>query len=298
VLFTTTGVWTASNMNLDLTSSTGDPQQTLQQVNKDIVAWGNSGVAGFSPYSGVQDWQGQFVVPALDDIYIFGVNSPAISIGRGIRSLYRSYVAQGYQPGLATVYQGHYILPIRTSGFDVVDTLVCRLDQRDRTGHIRPAWTRMDGQGRQLVFTGRARATGAPSLVGGRALRLVDATSWFSPSGASRQDADGTAHALDVIENDVEFPNRATTQKVDLLYELSAFLTDAPAFLGSWSSGVEGAPWTPLSTSAGENDGRVPKRWRLIKRVRNVRFRWQTFGPAATARIRGRVLYVRDSNRP
>jgi hypothetical protein len=297
VLFTTTGVWAATNMNLDLTSATGEPQQTLEQINKDIVAWGNPGVAGFSPYSGVQDWQGQFVVPALDDIYIFGVGSPAISIGRGIRSLYRSYIASGFRPGLATVYQGHYILPVRSGG-GAVDTLVCRLDQRDRLGKVRPAWTRVGGQGRQIVYTGRARPTSAPSLVGGQGVRLVDATSWFTPDAAHKADADGTVHGLDVIENDVELANRSTTQKVDLLYELQDAASDDPTIVGSWSSGAEGSTWTGLTGSAAENDGRVPKRWRLVKRVRNVRFRWQTVGPAAVARVRGRVLYVRDSNRP
>jgi hypothetical protein len=297
VLFTTTGVWAATNMNLDLTSATGEPQQTLQQINKDVVAWGNPGVAGFSPYSGVQDWQGQFVVPALDDIYMLGVSSPAISIGRGIRSLYQSYIAAGFRPGLATVYQGHYILPVRSGGA-AIDTLVCRLDQRDRTGRIRPAWTRIGGQGRQMLYTGRVRPSGAPSLVGGQGVRLVDATSWFTPDAAHKADADGTVHGLDVIENDVELANRSTTQKVDLLYELQDAASDNPTIVGSWSSGAEGSTWTGLTGSAAENDGRVPKRWRLVKRVRNVRFRWQTVGPAAVARVRGRVLYVRDSNRP
>jgi hypothetical protein len=223
----------------------------LEQVSRDIVAWGNSGVAGLSAYSGVQDWQGQFVIPAMDDIHILGVSSPAISIGRGIRSLYRSYVAAGYQPGLATVYQGHYILPVR-SGSSVIDTLVCRLDQRDRTGKIRPAWTRVGGQGRQIVFTGRSRTTGAPSLVGGVGTRLVDATSWFMPDAAHKADADGTTHALDVIENDVEFANRSTTQKVDLLYELTDAAADNPTIVGSWASGAEGSSWTDLSGAADE----------------------------------------------
>jgi hypothetical protein len=127
---------------------------------------------------------------------------------------------------------------------------------------------------------------------------MIDATSWFAPDAAHKNDADGTTHGLDVIENDVEFPNRSTTQKVDLLYELQDAAADNPTIVGSWASGAEGATWTPLTGSAAENDGRVPERWRLIKRVRNVRFRWQTVGPAAVARIRGRVLYVRDSNRP
>jgi hypothetical protein len=226
------------------------------------------------------------------------VSSPAITIGRGIRSLYRSYIAASCRPGLATVYQGHYILPVLSTQGAVIDTLVCRLDQRDRTGKIRPAWTRMSGQGQQIVFTGRTRPTSAPSLVAGRGNRLVDATSWFSPDAAHKQDADGTTHGLDVIENDVELANRSTTQKVDLLYELTDAASDNPTIVGSWASGAEGSTWTGLSGSAAENDGRVPKRWRLTKRVRNVRFRWQTVGPAAVARIRGRVLYVRDSNRP
>jgi hypothetical protein len=297
VLFTTSGVWAVSNMNMDLTDSSGNPQQTLEQVNKDLVAWSNSGIAGFGQYAGVQGWAGQFVVPALDDVYVFGLDSPAIAIGRGIRALYKSYVAAGYRPGGATVYRGHYILPI-VNGTTPVDVLVCRLDQRDRRGALRPAWTRWSGQAMGVAFTGRTRATSQPSLVAARGLRLVDATSCFVPDAAHKADADGTTHALDVIENDVELANRSTTQKVDLLYELQDAAADNPTIVGSWASGAEGSTWTGLSGSAAENDGRVPKRWRLTKRVRNVRFRWQTVGPAAVARIRGRVLYVRDSNRP
>jgi hypothetical protein len=165
VLFSTQGVWLVSNMNLDLTDANGNPQQTLDQITKDVILWGNSGVAGFSTYAGVQGWAGQFIVPALDDVYVLGVDSPPIAISRGIRSLYRQYVRAGYKPGLATVYEGHYILPI-VNGVSPIDTFVCRLDQRGPGGQLRPCWTRLSGYGRGTAFTGRARPTSAPSLVG------------------------------------------------------------------------------------------------------------------------------------
>jgi hypothetical protein len=298
VLFSTQGVWLVSNMNLDLTDADGNPQQQLSQITKDVILWANSGVAGFSQYAGVQGWAGQFVVPALDDVYMLGVESPAIAVSRGIRPLYRQYVRAGYRPGLATVYQGHYFLPI-VNGTTVVDLLVCRLDQRDSRGQLRPAWTRWGGFARGIAFTGRARPTGAPSLVAAQGQRLIDATSCFAPDAAHKADADGSVHSLDVIENDVEPGNRSTFQRVELRYELTDAATDDPTIVGSYATGAEGAGWTALTgAAAAENDGREPKKWKLPVRARNIRFRWQTVGPAAKARIRARVLYVRDSNRP
>jgi hypothetical protein len=93
----------------------------------------------------------------------------------------------------------------------------------------------------------------APSLVGGAGLRLVDATSWFMPDAAHKADADGTTHALDVIENDVELANRSTTQKVDLLYELQDAAADNPTIVGSWASGAEGSDVDgPVGVGGGE----------------------------------------------
>jgi hypothetical protein len=65
--------------------------------------WDDAGVAGLSTYAGLLgQWSGQLVVPALDDVYMLGVDSPPVPLSRGIRPLYRSYVASGLRAGVAT----------------------------------------------------------------------------------------------------------------------------------------------------------------------------------------------------
>jgi hypothetical protein len=298
VVFATTGVWLVTDMNLDLTDADGNAQQRLAQINKDVILWDNSGIAGLSTFAGPVQWNGQFIVPALDDVYIFGVDSPAIPISRGIRPLYRAYVAAGYKLGTASLFQGHYFLPVLTQANVLVDVLVCRLDQRDSRGALRPAWTRWSGYAAALGFTGRRRALTAPVLFGVKADRLVDDTACLTPAAANKNDVDGSTFNLDMTLNDLESPTRVTLQKVRVTAEIVDAASDNPTLSASYAvDAVEGAALTGLSGAMSETTT-TPKSWPVVKRGRRFRLRLVSSGAAAKVRVRIVEWFVRDSNRP
>src|SRR5207237_7750618 len=100
-IFTNAGVWGIFNLGLDLTDDAGNSQQRLELLARDVVLWGEPGLA---------TWRSALVVPANDDVYLFdGVGAPQPITG-GARDLYRSYVKAGYQPGQGSVYRGHYVV--------------------------------------------------------------------------------------------------------------------------------------------------------------------------------------------
>jgi hypothetical protein len=196
LIFTTAGVWRIDNMELDLTDAAGNPQQSVSQISGDVVAWGDNGIVGLSmPSTEVLGWRGEVIVPALDDVFALGVDGSPIPLSRGIRSLYQGYVAAGYTPGVAALYQGHYFLPI-CNGPTVIDVLICRLNQQPS----RPAWTRLSGHAAGFAYAGRSRPGMAPELLGLADKRITKLSGLLTPGAANKNDADGTVHNLDVIE--------------------------------------------------------------------------------------------------
>lgn len=220
IFFTTRGVWTVTNTELDPVDDYGNVQWQQQLVNGDLILWGDSGIAG---------WQQQLVVPALDDIYTLSPTGAVDSITQWtIRTLYRSYVAAGYRPGHATVSRGHYFLPI-VNGTTLVDVLVARLD-RPHLMSSRPRiwifpWTRWAGHAASTAYVARSTTSGAPVLLAIQGERIIDVTATFDPSAANASDADGTTPACMVETND--FPTGgglqpATVDRVRVVYELVA----------------------------------------------------------------------------
>lgn len=235
-VFTTRGIWLISGVSKKLTDAEGNVQQTLDLYNADFVLWGNAGIAG---------WEGGLVVPGTDAIYLMqlGVSSerPAFTrLSEPIADLYRSYVRSGYTPGQATVYKGHYLLPI-IGGGTVIDLLVCRLDLPSKP------WTRLEGEGARVaalttkVVTGSSRT---PELLG--ALYAASeprpiTCAYLEPSGNAEKDPTG---------NPVDFSltTRAYTTggllrnlvaKMRLRYELAG---PAPAIQASVLAESEEAP--------------------------------------------------------
>jgi hypothetical protein len=255
------------------------------------VLWGDAGIGG---------WSGALIVPALDDVYLIDAGGPQGVVSEGIRALYRSYVKEGYKPGIATVYRGHYILPILNSDSAVFDTLVCRLDLRDSRGNTRPAWTRWDGAARGTAWATRTGA-GAPSLFTGRSGYLMDATGVFLPSAANKDDdvAVRPGFDFDVTTRDYDTGpgNRNSISGLRMRYELVDAAADNPTIAASYSTGPEGAAFTALSTSAPENDGSDPYTWRFVKRTRRARFRFLSSGPSANLKLRVVEVLVRPSSR-
>lgn len=190
VVFTTRGIWVISGLTNELVDEAGNVQQRLDHYSGDITLWGDAGISA---------WEGSLIVPGTDAIWLIrrGVTSEQVGsflrTSDSIRDLYRSYVADGFTPGGAAVFNNHYLLPIIGEG-KIIDFLVCRLDVQPARGQPLGAWTRLGGAGADVAaLVSRVSAGGSrePELVGAgylsaRALTL----SYFN--SATYQDADAS----------------------------------------------------------------------------------------------------------
>lgn len=311
-VFTTGGVWALGNLDYDLTDAAGNTQQSLRRLNSDVILWGEAGIA---------TWQNQLVVPALDGLWLVGGSSLEL-LSRSITPLWQDYVARGCRPGQATVHSGHLLLPILDFGGSPVDLLVCRLDRPTKVsglGTVWP-WTNWTGAGAQVAALAvRVLASGgAPLLVGADRTAASRVISYppLRPDGP-RVDHDGTAPIWELVTRDFPAGELGTVVKVRLRYELNAaqdtatvaaaYGTEArpPAGL-TWGSFVWGQTkwqaadaqaWTALAGAAPESDGSTPKKWRVAKRVRYVRFRFRGEQACERAIVRAVEVFVRPSGR-
>jgi hypothetical protein len=221
VAFTTGGVWVYSNIGVDLTDAAGNVQHRVDRYSRDLILWGDAGIAG---------WEGGLVVPALDDVWLMALGvaseapSPFVRISEPITALYRSYVNAGYRPGQACVYRGHYFLPI-LNGETVVDMLVCRIDRQGRP------WTHLTGMGAKVPAMTVRTTTAVPVLVGtsettGHVMNL----SYFEPSMLVARDADQTSHICRIQFRDFATGplNKNTICKVRIGYDLGAMGAGPP----------------------------------------------------------------------
>jgi hypothetical protein len=286
VVFTSAGVYVISGMAYDLTDDYGNVQHRVAQVNKDIVLWGHSGLSG---------WHGSFIVPAVDDVYLMGLSGVAESIGSPIRDLYRSYVRAGYVPGLATVYRGHYILPILASTggilatpYNVIDLLICRLDGGA------PAWTRFDGAARGYGYTQRLAAQ--PQLVGSTFTRISDLSGCFEPTAANKTDADNSVFTWKITTQDFSVRRQQATywKYARLRYQVADAASDNPTLRMQKATGPTGLAWPILGPSdAPADDGTSPFEWFADERSQAIRFRIVSQGPSADARLRNLEVHFR-----
>lgn len=288
VLWTTGGVWLLSLLDLDPVDAFGNVQWQQQQISKDVILWGDPGVSA---------WGGAFVVPALDDIYIFGLDGTAQAISRSIRPLYRGHVQAGRTPGTAAVFRGHYMLPILEDG-EVVDTLVCRLD-RDAS------WTRWAGHAAGAAYALRATPTGEPSLLGLAGQRVTDLTDTFNPSASNATDADGTTSNFELVTRDL--PTGANqpgfAQRLRARYELAA--SGSPTVSVAFSSDQDAGTFTTLTekgeqgggTGGGTSDGSKYQWWIVGKRRERIRFRLRITGACSSFVLRSLELLTRPSGK-
>lgn len=290
LLFTTEGVWAISNLDLDVLDDVGNIQQSVEQVNKDLVLWGDAGIAA---------WAGGLLVPAVDDVYAVGADGSAVPVSTAIRPLYREYVDAGYRPGVAAVFRGHYLLPIVDGSNSLVDELVCRLDLRDGRGASAPAWTRWSGHAAGVAHAVRAGAsTSEPVLIGVSGATMTDLSGCFVPSALNKWDVDLSAHRLQVVTRDFEsgeIPHTCTGARVAL--ELVDAAADNPVFEVEYAAGpVESEVWV-LAGWRGESDGESPETFRFARRARAVRLRVTTSGACARAVLRSVGVFFRPRGR-
>lgn len=302
LIFTTAGVWGISNMVLDPIDDFGNFQHTVEQVNRDLILWGDPGIAA---------WSGVLVVPAVDDVYLFGPGSPPVPItgpradtDASIRNLYRSYVTAGYQPGMASLHRGHYFLPIM-NGTTVVDVLVCRLDRGF-------AWTRWSGHATGGAYAQRVgSSTRSPKLLGINGQRVTDLTGCFDPVAGNSADADATIPSLTIITRDYPLSNgnqHGFCQRIRVRAEVTDDANGATAAAAAtveYSSDADGGTFTAL-TATGEQDGAAGWTtstgakywWALVgKRRERIRFRLTFSGGTASTILREITLLLRPSGR-
>lgn len=316
-VFITTGIWSIDGMAYDLVDDDGNTQHRVEQVAPDLVLWGQPGIASYGQ---------TLVVPCVEGIFLFdGISRPQ-RISAPIEDYYRDYVEAGYTPGRAAVYRSHYFLPI-LSGTSWVDTLVCRLDAAT------PAWTRFDDNGGRIAaYAVRQPESAEPILLGAEAdasSRVVNASDYFEPEAANKNDADGTTHEFRVTTRD--YPTGSNTKNsvrfVRTRYELEDASTDDPQLdidygtgarvfgaaewgLGEWGVGfgpevngslqpwgsVESAELADLGCPAPEDPtGTTLHRCRVNSNTRHVRYRYRCNDPAAKLVLRSVESFIRPS---
>jgi hypothetical protein len=321
LLFTTEGVWVASNVQLDLTDDFGNPQHRRDHIHPDLILWSDAGIASY---------RGAVVAPCADGLWLLdGISTPEL-LSRSITPLWRSYVQAGHKTGVAAVYRSHYFLPILNSVTnELVDCLVCRLDRPSGVkgfGTVYP-WTWLSGFGGEMAgFAVRSGGTDEardPLLLGASlAGRVVDGTEMFGPDVDNPLEPNGDAIQWTIDSRDYATGDgltRNTVRKVRGRFVLVDPDDDDPTISASYSDGsvdlsgvalwdealwdvdvwpAEGAgEWEGLAGVAPEDDGRQTFSWKIGKKARHIRFRFRSVGPASQLVLRAIEMFVRQSSK-
>lgn len=265
--FTTGGVYAVSNMAYSLTDAgTGDPQQRRELVNADLVAWGHEGITA---------WAGSLIVPCLDEVYLVdSLGAPTPIAGR-IIDLYLGYVRAGYKPGVAEVFNGHFFLPILTSGNVWVDTLVCRLQPTH--SDVRFGWSQLQDFGAEAgAFAERQTSPPLLLVASRRSSSRVLQAGYFTGVAT---DADGSTPSFALTT--IDYPTGGMVSNFVHTLRLR-YTGTVPAAEVSKDGGAFS------SLGSGDSAGT----WRVNGHARNVRFRF-TGGDA----VRSVEVFVRHSGR-
>jgi hypothetical protein len=313
LIFHTEGITSIANLAFTIVDNYGTPQRRIDTVSREIILWGDAGIAAFGT---------ELVVPAQDDIYLIDGESEPTPISASIRAAYREHVRIGRVPGVASVYRHHYFLPILDIAGEPVEVLCCRLDRpiKSRGETIWP-WSFLTPTLTSFAVRPVAGAGDEPSLLAGaNDAMLVDCSGFFDPSSGNAYDHDEVAWPqLEVVTRDYETGdmNINRVRKASLIYELEeADEDDDPTIslevgVGArnpaaprwgqvlWSqftwAGADEAEFdlieepsgpAPVNTLADQGLAQNAWTWRIAKRARWVRFRLQLSEPAAKLVIR------------
>lgn len=319
-IFTTQGVWLISNIELELTDVNGAVQRRLDLFSRDMVLWGNAGIAG---------WEGGLVVPALDGVWLVSIGQDSASapapfqrISGPVTDLYAKHVRNGFRPGGAQVFRGHYFLPI-LNGPLVADVLVARLDRVvDKDGSR--GWTRVSGHAGQVAAFAMRQggATRQPALIGAQrdASARVSRMRFFEEDVPT--DGDGSVPRWQVITRDFDTGNpqvknlvrrvrvdyvledlHGTDPTIDAAYAIGEPTFDAAATWGgstwngtTWAENQEG--FVALAGAAPESStGEDPFGWSIDKRGERVRYRLRCTAPSGRVALRSIETFIRPSGR-
>lgn len=284
-VFSTQGIFTISGMDFDLTDAFGNVQHRMDQINRDIILWDQRGIAGA---------RNSLIVPGVDDVYLITDSAAPQALSAPISTLYRQYVAAGYQCGGATVFRNHYFLPI-LNGATWVDTLVFRLDGG--------GWTQWSGDAATSAWMATRGSSGTarrPQLLSVYQLRLQDLTGTFTPTSSNKNDADGTTFPFEVVTRDYTTGGLRNNlvKKVRLGYELVDAGSDNPTITAAYATGGASTSFTTLADVAGETDGASTEIFNMGEvRPRFIRFKFRSTSPAARMIVKSVEVMSRQGGR-
>jgi hypothetical protein len=319
MVFTTAGIWLIGGLShAEIVDTSGNVQWSQDRYSADAILWAQAGLAA---------WKGGLVVPCHDDVWLttLGVTSeksaPFRAISGPIRQLYRSYVNSGYAPGGASVFNGHYFLPI-LNGAEVVDMLVCRLEGVNEAGRADFAWTHLNGSGAKMAATTPTVSPSEGPLLGageGTAPKVWK-LEYLTPLTAPEKDADEGEVGFSLTTRSIETGNLVpnTIAKARLTYRLTGPSDATKVLLGFANSQFTGPLWghfnwgqarwgptvgpfldlgesTPPATL--DPEGAVPKVWRVNRKLRYATMQAKLSGVSARFSIRGFELFVREDGR-
>lgn len=282
VVFTTGGVYLLRNMALDLTDAAGNPQQAMSLISPEMKLWHNSGLA---------TWQNTLIVPATDGVYLMDGASSPVQISEAISDRYQAHVAAGYTLGPATVFRGHYILPVWSATTPTwADTLVCDLATR--------SWTRMTGQSGECHGFAK-RDSSPPLLLGTRSGLTLNATGWFAPVAGNKNEADGTTHTYTVTTRDYTLSSlKGFVKKLRLWVEGIDAASDNPTMTVYYATGPAGSSFTSLGSGNAESTADAPANvWTANVGAKRVRFKLESTSPFASLKLKALDLFVRPRSR-
>ena len=318
LVFTTAGLWSLSNLMLDMIDDFGNIQHRLERISTDLVLWGDPGVA---------TWRNSLVVPAVDGVWLVDGISAPIRLSNSVTDQVTRYVRAGYKCGGGVVHRNHYFLPVYADGsYTVIDLMVCRLDRPTKTplGDVFP-WSHVTGHGGNVIAlatssTGTARKPYLYAASQATGSRVLDVSGFFEPSATLKNDADATTYTWDVTTRDYTTGslNVNLVRRLRARYELIDAASDNPtigAYTGLGPGSTGGAEWgsaewgladwtdatlgdyTALSGTAPEDVGRTPFTWHVNKRVRYVNFRLRSVSPAQKLVLRSLESFIRSGGR-
>jgi hypothetical protein len=213
LVFTNNGLYVIRNMALNIVDAFGNAQQRIDHADGQL-----RGLGGCAPYGG------GVVVMGTDGVYLVDGISAPVQIAWGSTRFVTGLVDSGYQPGLATVFRGHYCLPVLSSSGSWITTLVWRLDRpiRHRGYPWTYPWSEASGAGG--ACTAFASSAGAAKLLGAANTdgSLIDCTHWFDPSAANALDFDGSVPYWEIVTRDFPLGSNSLgrLRRATLFYEL------------------------------------------------------------------------------
>lgn len=314
-LFTSGGIWTVLGLIYDLTAADGSPQRRMDQISRELVAWGGAGIAAYGQ---------ALVVPTTSGVFLIdGISQPR-RISRGIERAYQRNIRFGYRPNGAVVFNDHYFLPIGDDGGAPQTMLVCRLDliyRGDRRSEARYPWTTFEGAGAGAADF----AVRTPAIDGSLPyLLMMDwsegriARARYFELESRSVDQDDSVHAFSLSTRDYE-TGGLTINRVRrgrLLYELDG--DPGSTIEPRWATGepITGTQpkwgevqwndfrWgSALNTEFGlagdpapESEGRDAHTFDIEESARYVRLRFRSSDRVTKLRIRSLELFVAPSN--